>query len=81
MKDYLDSTTTGRKYEPPRAVRLSDAETGVGSVCKNGSVPGAHCDMVGSYAQGSCQYGNWASPDCKVGLIAVPTCNQGQGVL
>lgn len=80
MKDPIDLTTAGRKYEPPRAVHLSDAQTGVGSVCKSGNVPGAHCD-TGSYAQGSCQQGNWASPDCKVGNIAVPTCNYGAGVI
>ena len=81
MRDSFDSTETGRKYEPPRAVRLSDAETGVGSVCKNGGTPGAHCEQVGSYAQGSCQDGVWASPSCKVGNTAVPTCIPGPGVL
>ncbi len=81
MKDHPELPTAGERYEPPRAVRLSDAETGVGSVCKNGGTPGAHCEMVGSYAQGSCQYGNWASPDCKVGTTAVPTCNTGTGVI
>ena len=81
MKDAIDMIPAGKNYEPPRAIRLSDAETGVGSVCKNGGYPGAHCEDVGSYAQGSCNYGNWASPDCKVGTSAVPTCNVGNGVL
>ena len=80
MKDSFVLTPTGKQYEPPRAVRLSDAETGVGSVCKDGGTPHAHCD-TGSYAQGSCQIGQWASPDCKVGYTAVPTCNVGSGVL
>jgi len=80
VKDSTDLTPTGRKYEPPRAMRLSDAQTGVGSVCKDGGWPGAHCD-TGSYAQGSCQNGNWATPDCKVGTSAVPTCNVGNGVM
>jgi hypothetical protein len=81
LRDSFDSTNAGRKYEPPRAVRLGDAETGVGSVCKNGGTPGAHCEMVGSFAQGSCQDGTWASPDCKVGTSAVPQCNAGTGVI
>lgn len=67
-------------YEPPRAMRLSDAQTGVGSVCNNGNLPNAACRM-GSGAQGACQIGNVASPDCKLGNTADPTCNVGMGVV
>ena len=83
MTDLMNlrpTVTVSMLYEPPRAMRLSDAQTGVGSVCNNGNVPNAAC-RAGTGAQGACQIGNRASPDCKTGNTADPTCNVGLGVV
>lgn len=81
MDNSTNPGLSGMKYEPPRAVRLSDTRVGVGSVCRDGGTPAAACS-TGTYAQGSCQpFGYYASPSCHtLGDVAVPTCNVGTGV-
>jgi hypothetical protein len=78
VTSFSDSRPTGAKYEPPRALRLSDAETGVGSVCRHGIIPNASCQPLGSGAQGACQaFGYSADPRCNNGYHAAVGCTVG----
>jgi len=54
-----------RRYVPPRAISLSDAEVGFGGSCS-----------PGSYANGSCNTGGSAGGKCHTGVSA-GGCGQG----
>lgn|GEM_PF-3768479 len=54
-----------RRYAPPEAISLSDAETGFGASCS-----------PGSYANGACNTGGSAGGKCHTGISA-GGCGQG----
>jgi hypothetical protein len=66
-QDSPAPTKPARRYEPPQAIKLDDAEVGLGGSC-----------MPGSYAGGSCDMGGTANGKCHVGISA-GGCGQGTG--
>jgi hypothetical protein len=65
MSDYSDLKPTGEKYEPPRAMRLSDAQMGRGASCHSGSTA-SDCN-IGSRATNNCNLGLLAGNHCRTG--------------
>jgi hypothetical protein len=66
-KDPPSPKKPARKYVPPQAISLSDAEVGFGGSCS-----------LGSYANGSCNNGGTAGGKCHTGISA-GGCGQGTG--
>ena len=65
MKNTAAAKRPARRYMPPQAVSLSDAEVGFGGSCG-----------PGSYAGGSCNDGGTANGKCRTGMSA-GGCGQG----
>jgi len=70
-----------KKYEPPKAVRLDDKESGKGACHPTGSGD-VSCTYSGNSATYSCfNTGLSAGSTCDIsGSAAASTCNTGSGV-
>ncbi|GEM_PF-4793503 len=63
-------TASSPKYEAPRAVSLSDAQTGMGANCDSGSTAQAYCENGGSpLAERGCTGGSSANARNGAGAL------------